>query len=337
MHDRTRAITTGVLLAAALALAWVLTGSLLTIFAGILVASLLDAIVRQLARVLPLPHAALVILVTLAVFGTVIAGLSLGGMQLWQSVDDLVSMLIEQARQIYLELRRMIISIGMVDNDQSLLADAMPDPAGLLAGMQTVFGSAVGAIANVVVIVFLGIFFALNPAGYRDGMLDLAPRHLQPRLRTALDAVGHTLRGWIVTQVIMMGVIGTLVGTLLWALGTPNALTLGVLAGALNFIPFLGPIISAVPVLLTLASQDMTTFLLGALGMLLIQNLEGYVLTPLMQQRVIHLPPAWSLCTMLIMGSLFGFFGVALATPAYAVIRTLTLRLYIEPRMGLED
>ncbi len=136
----------------------------------------------------------------------------------------------------------------------------------------------------------------------------------------------------MVTQIAVMVIVGTLVGTLLLVLGVPNAWILGLLAGALNFIPFLGPIFSAVPVLLTLAAMDTNTLVVGAVGLLLIQNLEGYVLTPMLQQRVIKLSPAWSLSIIAIMGSLFGLLGIALATPVYAVLRVLTLKLYVEPR-----
>ena len=83
---------------------------------------------------------------------------------------------------------------------------------------------------------------------------------------------------------------------------------------------------------MTLATQDMTTLIIGVGGLLLIQNLEGYVLTPMLQARIISLPPAWSLCMMLVMGALFGLPGVALATPLFAVIRSLTLSLYVEPQ-----
>lgn len=181
------------------------------------------------------------------------------------------------------------------------------------------------------IILFLGLFFAINPIGYRDGFLLLIPSRHRGKVRDALDAAGATLRGWMVTQLAMMVLIGSLVFGLLWALGIPNAPILGLLSGMFNFISFLGPMFSAVPVLLTLASHDTNVLIMGAIGLLLIQNLEGYVLTPMLQKRIIRLSPAWSLSAMAIMGSLFGIMGVALATPIFAVTRTLVLKLYVEP------
>src|SRR5690554_1320767 len=167
---------------------------------------------------------------------------------------------------------------------------------------------------------------------YRDGFLLLMPNRHRSKVRVALNAAGAALRGWMVTQLAMMVLIGLLVFGLLWALGIPNAPILGLLAGLLNFIPVLGPMLSAVPVLLTLASHDTNGLIIGAIGLLLIQNLEGYILTPMLQKRIIRLSPAWSLSVMAIMGSLFGIMGVALATPIFAVIRTLVLKLYVEPQ-----
>jgi predicted PurR-regulated permease PerM len=215
-----------------------------------------------------------------------------------------------------------------------MMGNFLPDPGGLVSQAGSFFGSTVGVLSNVVVIIFLGLFFAINPATYRDGFLLLMPQRHRPLLMGALTETGSALRGWMVTQLAMMILIGTLVGLLLWVLGVPNALVLGILSGALNFVPFLGPIFSAVPVLLTLASESMNVLILGAVGLLLIQNLEGYILTPMLQQRIIKLSPAWSLSIMAVMGALFGITGIALATPVYAVARVLVLKLYVEPREG---
>lgn len=333
MSEQARAILAGVLLAASLALAWVLTGTFLTIFSGILVAGLLDAVVRSVRQVVPIPRPMLVVAITLCLFALAGLGLSVGGIRLWQSIDALLQMLTSQAREFYQQLVSLNARSDLFGEDTgAMLRDLLPDPSGIFSSAQSIFGGAIGILANVVVIIFLGIFFAINPGVYRDSIVVMMPRAQQERIRGALNETGQTLRGWLVSQLAMMVLIGSLVSSLLLALGTPNAVTLGVLAGVFNFVPFLGPLFSAVPILMTLATQDMTTLTLGALGLLVIQNLEGYVLTPLLQQRIIALAPAWSICTMLVLGSLFGPFGIALATPIYAVLRTLAIKLYVEPR-----
>lgn len=331
MREPTRAIILGILTIAALLLAWQLSGILLLVFAGMLVAALLDAAVRPFVRALPLPRALIVVLVALFLVGLIGTGLSWGGFSLWQGVDELWTMLSTRAIDLYERLRDEL-GDPLSGEGRSLMQGLLPDPGNVFSQAGSIFGVTLGVLGNIVIIAFLGLFFAINPSGYRDGVLVLIPAAQRPRWKAALDHAGQTLRGWLVTQLAVMVLIGVLVYTLLTLLGSSEALLLGLLAGALNFIPYLGPIISAVPVLLTLAGQDMTVLWIGAVGLLLIQNIEGYVITPLLQQRIIALPPAWSLTIMAIMGVLFGPMGVALATPLFAVSRTLTQKLYIEPR-----
>lgn len=331
MTDLTRAILIGILAIATLLIAWQLSAILLLVFAGMLVAALLDAAVRPLDKILPLPRAMIVVLVTLLIAGLIAVGLSWGGFSLWQGVDELWSMISKRATELY---ERFGEDLGdqLSSEGNSLMQDLLPNPADLFSQAGSIFGLTLGVLGNIVIIGFLGLFFAINPAGYRDGVLVLIPAKHRLRWKDAFDHTGQTLRGWLVTQLAVMILIGCLVFTLLTLLGSPDALLLGLLAGFLNFIPYLGPVISAVPVLLTLAGQDMTALWIGALSLLLIQNIEGYVITPLVQQRIIELPPAWSLTIMAVMGVLFGPMGVALATPLFAVSRTLTQKLYIEPR-----
>jgi predicted PurR-regulated permease PerM len=333
MPASTRTFVVAIFLAAGLLLAWQLSHTLLVIFSGILIATVLDAAVRGLGRAIPAPRPLLLAVVAILSLLALLTALSVGGVSLWRSVQDLWRLLIGEVERLYSEL----VDLGIVgeikrSEIETMLANFFPDPGGLFNQASSIFGTTLGLIGDVVIIIFLGLFFAIDPAAYRDGFLLLIPRRHRGSVQEALGATGAALRGWMVTQLAMMALIGFLVFALLWALGIPNAPILGLLAGLLNFIPFLGPIFSAVPVLLTLASQDTNVLIIGAVGLLAIQNLEGYILTPILQQRIIKLSPAWSLSVMAVLGSLFGIMGVALATPIFAVVRTLVLKLYVEPR-----
>lgn len=333
MTSSTRAIVTGVLLAATLLLAWHVSTPILLIFAGILIACVLDAAVRALGRIAPWPRPILLVLVSVTILIFVIVAFSLGGVSLWRNVQDLFRLLVSEITRLYGELQELGL-VGEISRSdiETMVTTLFPDPGGLFNQASSLFGSTLGIFSNAVIIIFLGLFFAIDPAAYRDGFLLLMPRRHRARISAALGDTGEALRGWMVTQLAMMVLIGSLVFLLLWALGVPNAPVLGLLSGALNFIPFLGPIFSAVPVLLTLAAQDTNVLILGAIGLFLIQNLEGYILTPMLQQRIIKLSPAWSLSIMTVLGTMFGIMGIALATPIYAVGRMLTLKLYVEPK-----
>ncbi|MHA6299534.1 AI-2E family transporter [Devosia sp. CAU 1758] len=334
MSNSTKSLLIGIAVVLTLLLAWQLSAILLLAFAGLLLAAVLDAIVRPLDSLLPIPRPLLVVAVALVIAGAIAASLSLGGASLWQGIDELWTMVMGQAGELYDEWGDELDNTVSTQQGTSLMRSLLPDPTGLFSQASSLFGITLGVLGNIVIIAFLGLFFAIDPHGYRDGFLRLIPAGGRSRLKAALDAAGDTLRGWLITQLAVMVLIGVLVFTLLTLLGSSNALVLSLLAASLNFIPYLGPIVSAVPILLVLAGQDMTALWIGALGLLVIQNLEGYVITPLLQQGIIKLPPAWSLLVMAVMGALFGPMGVALATPFFAVARTLTQKLYIEPREG---
>ena len=148
----------------------------------------------------------------------------------------------------------------------------------------------------------------------------------------ALEAMKESeraLRLWLRGQLIAMLVVGLLTGLGLWALGMPSALTLGLLAGLLEFIPFAGPILAAIPaVLLALAvSPDLAFWVVVVY--FAVQQFEGYVLTPLVQQYAVDLPGVVLLFSLLAFGILFGTLGVILAAPLAVVSYVLVKRLYV--------
>jgi predicted PurR-regulated permease PerM len=144
------------------------------------------------------------------------------------------------------------------------------------------------------------------------------------------------LRWWLAGQLVAMMLIGVSVATLLWVLGVPGALFLGIQAGVLGFIPYLGPLVAAIPI--ALAVMPMGVFWLTTILLLYatIQIIEGYLLTPLIHQQAVSLPPLLTLSSLLVMGALFGLPGVILSTPLIAAGRVAVLRLYIERWLEVE-
>jgi predicted PurR-regulated permease PerM len=323
---------------AGLFLAWHAAPTLLLIFAGLLCAVLLDAGTDALGRILPLARPwrlAIVCLVLVLVIG---GGLAWGGYSLAQQADELFATVTRQLRTLRGEVESLSLEIAP---DGKPAAEAqreaqnfgrflLPDPAGLFGHA----AGALGAIGNVLLVLFLGFFLALNPAAYRDGALLLLPRDKRPRVGAVMDEVGSLLRSWLVGQLVTMVAI-----TLsLWAgfvlIGMPAAFLLALQAGLVNFIPYLGPVIAAVPVALAAIPQG-STMLAWALGIfVLVQLIEGYVLTPLIQRRASDLQPALTLGSQMVFGALFGAVGIALATPLTAAARIFVLRLFVEDGLG---
>src|SRR5690606_44568 len=120
-------------------------------------------------------------------------------------------------------------------------------------------------------------------------------------------------------QLISMTVVGVLTGAGLWLLGLPLAFILGALAALLAFIPNIGPVLAAVPAVL-LALADGPTTVLWVIGIYVgVQAVESYLITPVVQQESVSLPPALTISFQLLMGVLYGILGLALATPLAAL------------------
>ncbi|WP_419895968.1 AI-2E family transporter [Roseomonas sp. USHLN139] len=209
-------------------------------------------------------------------------------------------------------------------------------PAGGGTTAFSALNSTLGALANLVLVVFLGLYFALDPALYRRGIEALLAPSLRPRARALAEEAAATLRGWLGAQLICMAVVGSLTGLGLWLVGVPLAPVLGLIAALLAFIPTVGPVLSAVPgVLLGLAQGPQEA--LAVVGVYLaVQSVESYLVTPYVQRRNVDLPEAVTIVALLGFGLVYGFLGMLLATPLAAVLLMLVRRIYVEGYLEAE-
>ena len=218
------------------------------------------------------------------------------------------------------------LASGALKSPGSLLSDA----GNVLGPATTVVIALFNALGNVLVIVFLGIAIAADPKSYRDGALRLVPPRHREKGARVLDGSGETLRHWLFGQLVTMAAIFLLTWAGLSFLGIGGALILGLQAGLLAFVPTIGPLIAGVVIVLSSLASGLNG-LLGALGVYLaVQTAESYGLTPLIQRRALDLPAATIFAGQLLLGVLFGLWGVALALPLVAVIKVLLEELYIE-------
>jgi predicted PurR-regulated permease PerM len=154
------------------------------------------------------------------------------------------------------------------------------------------------------------------------------------RTRAVLDAIGHALRWWLIGRVFSMAVVaaGTALG--LYLLGVPLAITLGLIAGLLDFVPTIGPILATVPAALVALLQSPLQVLYVVLLYVAVQLVEGYLLTPLVQRYTIALPPVLTIVGVVLLGVLLGGLGLILAAPLTIVLFILVKMLYIEDVLG---
>jgi predicted PurR-regulated permease PerM len=305
-------------------LVWELAEVLLLVFAAILVALVFRGCADVLERHTPLNMG-----FALAATGLLLAGLLGGfgfllGQQIAQQVSDLVETLPQRIDDFGAR-------IGVPDLADQLLMQAQDVVAGT-GFMEFMGASAFGLVevlASVALAVVTGIYLAIRPHRYRRGVLLLLPEHMRGRADETVVSAGNALKLWLLGQLAIMVIVGVATTLAMLALGMPSALALGLIAGVLEFIPFLGPILAAVPaVLIALGEGDgMVFWVLGAY--IIIQQLEENIIVPLVQRRAVKLPPALGLFSILALGVLFGPIGILLGTPLTVLLMVLVSKLYV--------
>lgn len=192
----------------------------------------------------------------------------------------------------------------------------------------------VGVLGAVVYVLFVTLYFAFSPAIYRRGVLALVPPARRPRAEQVIDALAAALRRWLGAQLITMTALGIASGIGLSLLGIPLAFALGLLAGVLLFVPYLGSIASAIPALLIALTVSPMHVLYVALLYVGIHLAEGYLLSPLLQRRAVDTPALLVLGSQLIAGALWGILGLMFATPIVATVLVVVRMLYVEDTLG---
>ena len=304
-------------------LAWQLRSLVLMLFGAAVVATIFRALADRIARFTGCRQGLAVALSIALILGTLLALIALFGAHVAQQVQSLR----ETLPAAWASFEQRIAEMGFGPQLRELGA-SLSAPGGF-SGLGR-FVMAVGTgIADVLVVMFAGIFLASQPRLYRTGAVKLVPEKKRPLVAEAMDESERALRLWLKGQLVAMVIVGLLTGTGLWLLDMPSAFVLGLLAGLLEFIPFAGPIFASVPaILLALAiSPDLALWV--TLLYLGVQQFEGYVLSPLIQQYAVELPGVVLIFSLLAFGMLFGALGVILAAPLSVVSYVLVKRLYV--------
>jgi len=201
-----------------------------------------------------------------------------------------------------------------------------------------IFSTTFSILADGYVILFLAVFLVLQPKTYRHGLVMLVPKGGRARANEVFDKISSTLVSWVVGRLASMLFVGVLTVLGLSFLGMPLAAVLGLFAGLVTFIPNIGPVVSMVPALLLAFFNGGPHMALYVLLLYLgAQTLESAAVSPVLQQRLISLPPALILVGQLIIGSFTGLLGLTLATPIIAIITVLVKMLYVHDVLGDEE
>ncbi|HJT81531.1 MAG TPA: AI-2E family transporter [Chthoniobacterales bacterium] len=318
-----------------LLLFWNILDALLLVFAAILLACFLRGLADLLTDKTRLPIGWSLGLVMLIVGLTVGATIWLLAPGVAAQADQLSRRLTSSAQQLTAQVSQYEWGRRLLDQAPTL--QQLTNRGNLISRITGIFSTTFGLIADVVLVVFIGIYLAINPGIYVAGLVRLFPKNYRDHIAAVIEEIGRTLRHWLVGRMLLMISNGVLTTLGLWLFQIPLALTLGVVAGLLNFVPNIGPIIAGIPAVLIAWTIGPDEALYVLLLYIFLQNLDGYVFTPLVQQRTVALPPALTIVAQLVFGLLAGSLGVLLATPMTAAGVVLVRRLYLEDVLGERD
>jgi predicted PurR-regulated permease PerM len=331
---------------------WAFAATLFLIFAGVLLGVTLNAMTHLLGRVVGWPHWLRLAIVCLVSAGLLSGAIFLGGTTIAQQAAALSDTIKSQLVNVKAFLDRNGIDTSYLDLAKPASgpstsaapntstspthnlpgADALASSGGAIVSqtLKLLLGT-LSAVGNFFIVIFLGLTFAAQPSVYRNGLLYLAPAKHRARATAIIDKISDTLERWLVAQIVVMTAVFAVTWLGLAVIGIPGSFILGIQAGLLAFIPTVGAIVAGVIVLLaSLSSGWIATA--SAFGLFLgVHALESYILTPILQRQALDIPPATLFAFQILLGIVFGIWGISLALPLMAIVKVLIDHFKAEP------
>ena len=308
-------------LAAAFALLVLLVQPILIIFAGLVLAAMLDGGTRLLGRVLPIGRGWRLLITCLAVLGFFAWTIYFAGSQITAQFDLLRQVVGAQITK----LLDWAHGQGIIPQDSGRAIGN--ELMGSFGRITSYVGSALGVISSIAMILVLGVFIAAEPRLYERGVAWLLPIEKRADFYATSERMGYTMRRLMFGRLIGMAVEGVGTGVALSLVGVPMAALLGLLTGLLAFLPNIGSIISGALIILVGFSAGFDTGIWGIAIYVAVQMIDGNIIVPWVARRSVDLAPALVLGAQLLFGTLFGFLGLMLADPIVAMIK-----VYLEQR-----
>lgn len=319
-------------LIAVAALAFVLREVLLAAFAAVLVAIIIASATHLVSHVtragykVSLGIAALLILSVL--------GLTL--FLLWPMVQEQMPALLDRVLQSLGQLEDTL-GIRLPDSAQELADSVAGFTEQLWSIVMTAIGTLAGAVSGLVLVVAAGLFIAVEPKRYVHGLVLMFPVSWHQRVSEVLRTIGDGLGKWLQAQILAMILVGTLTGIGAWIIGLPSPIALGLIAGIGEFVPIIGPLFALLPAALVAIGEG-GNLIWWTIGLyILVQQLEGNLITPLLQQRMASVPPVFLLFALAGFGLMFGIVGIILAAPLTVALYILINEVYLKDILHSEE
>ncbi len=223
---------------------------------------------------------------------------------------------------------------NLLQNLQNFLQQEWPDTVlpwlqDRMTGFLRGIGGFLGVILqSILIFILVGYILASYPTIVKD-LLRIIPPRQQPLAKELTDKLDIVVGGYIRAKVIEALIVGLVTWLSLSIIGVPSALSIGFVAALLNPIPYLGPIIATIPAVLLAIGEGWTIVVITGVVMIIIQQLDGNVLGPLLLSQSMQVHPVTVLVALIVGSSLFGFWGILLAIPATAFFQLLYNDYYL--------
>lgn len=301
-----------------LMVAWVGRIIVMLLLAAVVFAVLLSAVVDWVTTKLKIRRGLAFALLLVAGFAVVFLTFWIRGSSIIEQFADLESDLPQAAHQLLERLKRLQWGRWLLAqwSDYTQTSGNIGSALSRIGGFVLSTASIVGGLG---LVLFLGLYLAAEPEVYLSGIRRFVPESDRTIFDACVGSAVRVLRWWLISQMFSMIAVGMIVTAGLWTLGVPLAGTLGIIAALLTFIPNVGPILSVVPAVLLAVVISPVKGLLVILLFLLVHFLEGNIITPLLERKIVRIPPAWTMTAQLFLAVVAGPVGVALAAPLTAM------------------
>jgi predicted PurR-regulated permease PerM len=266
------------------------------------------------------------VLVVLGVIGSTAATIGFFGATLQGEFAELTIGLPTAWADLQMQIRTSSVGAALLDRVQAIV----PSQEALVNAATTAVAAVGGAVSALLIVLVGGLYLAAQPTLYAAGLLRLIPRKARASAAETLDAMAVSLRNWLKGQALGMLFVGVSTGLGLWLVGVPAAWAIGLVAGLAEFVPYLGIFVAALPAVVLGFAQGAETGLWTIGILIVVQQIQGNIVMPLVQNRMVDLPPAITIFGIIAAGILFGLPGVLLATPLTIVVLVLVRRLYLD-------
>jgi len=304
---------------------WQLIDLLLLLFACALVSLILLTLTNALRRRTRLPFGIALTVTVVGLLLFIFGAIAFFGTTIQGEFAELAQRLPAAWALLQQRMQTSPIGAAILVKAQGLA----PSGQAIVNAATTALAAVGGALSGLAIVLVGGLYLAAQPTLYSGGLLRMIPSGARGPAAETLDAIAVSLRNWLKGQALGMLFVGVGTGLGLWLVGVPAAWAIGLVAGLAEFVPYAGIIFVGIPAAVLGFGQGTSTGLWTVGVLLAVQQLQGNLVMPLLQNRMVDLPPAITIFGIIAAGILFGAAGVLLATPLTIVVLVLVRRLYL--------